>query len=376
MLKNKVVFFLSFIMLSWVSVAQAYIGLCCAHCGGNMPLNIFGGGIPEPKEFRFKFSQMIMEMGPLRDGTDEISNDDLIGSANGTNFPALPTNMQMYMTMIGAAYSFSDDFAVMGMTSYIENTMRMNLNNGNDFTMTSGGVGDVTLLAKYRAYADDNLVPTNQVSVLFGLSLPSGSINKKFSNHTNDTFNGSLLPFKMQLGSGTVDPIIGLTYQGSRDPFWWGFNTQLEVHIYDNQQGYRRAQELRYDFYAMKQVHDKVVVHAQLNGWYEGKFSDEAYDVRVFGAGHNALSTANNLISPLFDPDNYGGHKLHFGLGVQFQPLPLHVMELTASVPIHQDLNGPQLQDNWMVQFTYYAEVPTKKSRRYKGFSPPKSLGF
>ena len=376
MLKNKVVFFLSFIMLSWVSVAQAYIGLCCAHCGGNMPLNIFGGGIPEPKEFRFKLSQMIMEMGPLRDGTDEISNDDLIGSANGTNFPALPTNMQMYMTMIGAAYSFSDDFAVMGMTSYIENTMRMNLNNGNDFTMTSGGVGDVTLLAKYRAYADDNLVPTNQVSVLFGLSLPSGSINKKFSNHTNDTFNGSLLPFKMQLGSGTVDPIIGLTYQGSRDPFWWGFNTQLEGHIYDNEQGYRRAQELRYDFYAMKQVHDKVVVHAQLNGWYEGKFSDEAYDVRVLGAGHNSLSTANNLISPLFDPDNYGGHKLHFGLGVQFQPLPLHVMELTASVPIHQDLNGPQLQDNWMVQFTYYAEVPTKKSRRYKGFSPPKSLGF
>ena len=376
MLKKKVVFFLSFIMLSWVSLAQAYIGLCCAHCGGNMPLNIFGGGIPEPKEFRFKLSQMIMEMGPLRDGTDEISNDDLIGSANGTNFPALPTNMQMYMTMIGAAYSFSDDFAVMGMTSYIENTMRMNLNNGNDFTMTSGGVGDITLLAKYRAYADDNLVPTNQVSVLFGLSLPSGSINKKFSNHTNDTFNGSLLPFKMQLGSGTVDPIIGLTYQGSRDPFWWGFNTQLEGHIYDNEQGYRRAQELRYDFYAMKQVHDKVVVHAQLNGWYEGKFSDEAYDVRVLGAGHNALSTANNLISPLFDPDNYGGHKLHFGLGVQFQPLPLHVMELTASVPIHQDLNGPQLQDNWMVQFTYYAEVPTKKSRRYKGFSPPKSLGF
>ena len=376
MLKKKVVFFLSFIMLSWVSLAQAYIGLCCAHCGGNMPLNIFGGGIPEPKEVRFKFSQMIMEMGPLRDGTDEISNDDLIGSANGTNFPALPTNMQMYMTMIGAAYSFSDDFAVMGMTSYIENTMHMNLKNGKDFTMTSGGVGDITLLGKYRAYADDNLVPTNQVSVLFGLSLPSGSINKKFSNHTNDTFNGSLLPFKMQLGSGTVDPIIGLTYQGSRDPFWWGFNTQLEGHIYDNEQGYRRAQELRYDFYAMKQVHDKVVVHAQLNGWYEGKFSDEAYDVRVLGAGHNALSTANNLISPLFDPDNYGGHKLHFGLGVQFQPLPLHVMELTASVPIHQDLNGPQLQDNWMVQFTYYAEVPTKKSRRYKGFSPPKSLGF
>ena len=376
MFKSKVVLFLSFIMLTWVSVAQAYIGLCCAHCGGNMPLNIMGGGIPEPKEFRFKLSQMVMEMGPLRDGTDEIRNDEISGMANGTTFPALPTDMQMYMTMIGAAYSFSDDFAVMGMASYIENTMHMNLRNGKDFTMTSGGVGDVTLLGKYRAYADDDLVPTNQVSVLFGLSLPSGSVNKKFSNHTDDTFNGSLLPYKMQLGSGTVDPIFGLTYQGSRDPFWWGFNTQLEAHVYDNDQGYNRANEFRYDLYAMRQVHDQVVVHAQLNGSYEGQFSDEADDGKSLGAGRMGLNPSNNLVSPLFDPDNYGGHKLHFGLGVQFQPMPLHIMELTASIPIHQDLNGPQMQDNWMVQFTYYAEVPTKNSRRYKGFNPPKSLGF
>ena len=54
---------LNIVMLVWASLAQAYVGLCCAHCGGNMPLNIFGGGIPEPKEFRFKISEMFMEMG-------------------------------------------------------------------------------------------------------------------------------------------------------------------------------------------------------------------------------------------------------------------------------------------------------------------------
>ena len=41
------------------SVSLAYLGLCCAHCGGNMPLNILGGGIPETHEFRFKLSQML-----------------------------------------------------------------------------------------------------------------------------------------------------------------------------------------------------------------------------------------------------------------------------------------------------------------------------
>ena len=378
MIKRKVLLFLGLIMMVWVSAAQAYVGLCCAHCGGNMPLNIFGGGIPEPKEFRFKVSQMIMEMGPLRDGTDDISNDDLLGgqNVNGTTYPALPTSMQMYMTMFGAAYSFSDNFAMMGMVNYIENTMHMDLNNGNNFVMTSGGIGDITLLGKYRAYANDNLVPTNQMSVLFGLSLPTGAIDRKFTNHTNDTFNGTLLPYKMQLGSGTVDPIIGFTYQGSRDPFWWGLNTQLETHLYDNSQGYHRAQELRYDLYAMKQVHDKVVVHAQLNGWYEGTYSGEADDQRNSGAGRANLNNNRGYISPLFDPNNYGGHKVHVGLGVQFQPIPLHIMEVTASVPIHQDLNGPQMADNWMVQLSYYLEVPTKNSRRYKGFNPPKALGF
>ena len=67
--------FSNLVVMFWAMVAQAYVGLCCAHCGGNMPLNIFGGGIPEPHEFRFKISQMFMEMGPLRDFKYNISGD-------------------------------------------------------------------------------------------------------------------------------------------------------------------------------------------------------------------------------------------------------------------------------------------------------------
>jgi hypothetical protein len=380
MFRRKVfILILNLVVLLWASLAQAYVGLCCAHCGGNMPLNLSGGGIPEPKEFRFKMSEMFMEMGPLRDGTSDILSTTIVGAANGTTFPAVPRAMQQYMTMIGGAYSFSDDFALMAMTNYTINEMQMEIFagvGGNNFTMTSSGIGDITLLGKYRLYANDNLVPTKQAAVLFGLSLPTGDIHKKFTNNTVTNQNGTILPFKMQMGSGTVDPIIGLTYQGSRDPFWWGLNTQLEAHVYDNEQGYHRGQEFRYDFYAMKQVHDNWVVQAQLNGWYEGHFSREPYEGRINGEGHAGFNPQNNFLSPLFDPHNYGGHKVAISLGVQFQPIPLHVMELTATLPIHQDLNGPQLRDNWMMQLSYYMEIPTKKSRRYKGFKPPKELGF
>ncbi|UCD12449.1 MAG: hypothetical protein JSU88_05035 [Nitrospinaceae bacterium] len=75
-------------ILIWTGLAQAYIGLCCAHCGGNMPLNIPGGGIPEPQEFRFKLIQMYMQMGPLRDGANDIDN---IGDNLGPPSASWPT---------------------------------------------------------------------------------------------------------------------------------------------------------------------------------------------------------------------------------------------------------------------------------------------
>ena len=82
------------------------------------------------------------------------------------------------------------------------------------------------------------------------------------------------------------------------------------------------------------------------------------------------------FISPLNDPNNYGGHQFAVSFGFQFQPIPLHIIELIATMPIYQDLNGPQLRQDYMIQATYYVELPTKKSRRYKGFKAPKELGF
>ena len=109
------------------SNALAYIGLCCAHCGGNMPLNIMGGGVPETHEFRFKLSQGFMRMGPIKDGTDDVDSMKLLGMSSTANhtFGAVPTEMRSYMTMVSAAYSFTDDFAAMIMTGYKRNEMEM-----------------------------------------------------------------------------------------------------------------------------------------------------------------------------------------------------------------------------------------------------------
>ena len=133
---------------------------------------------------------------------------------------------------------------------------------------------------------------------------------------------------------------------------------------------------MQVDLYGMMQFHEKSLVSFQLNGKWEEAYSREPFKGRVSGEGHNGGNPANAFLSPLFDPDNYGGVVVHATLGFQFQPLPLQVAELNLSVPVYQNLKGPQLSSDWMIRFTYYWEVPTKKSRRYTGLKPPKELGF
>jgi len=362
------------------SVSLAYLGLCCAHCGGNMPLNIPGGGIPEPKEFRFKISQMFMSMGPLRDGTTNLSEGSLLTGPG--SFMAVPSAMQMHMTMLGGAYSFTDNFALMAMTSYKFNRMQMEfggmlkgITGEAGFTMESGGFSDIKLLGKYRLYSDDHLAPKDQVSTLFGVSIPTGSIDKKFSNSPVPGQNGTILPFKMQLGSGTFDPMLGLAYQGSLDPFWYGATALYTARVYDNNRGYQQGDEFRLDLYSMYQFHEKFVSHLQLNGSWEDRYSDEP-DAGRLGQGHMMSNPALPFASPIFDPANYGGKKLAITAGIQWQPLPLNIIELTGSVPLYQDLRGPQLKEDFRVMVSWYIELPTKQSRRYTGTKPPKELGF
>lgn len=357
-----------------------------------MPLNILGGGIPETHEFRFKLSQMFMSMGPFRNGTTDVSTGSLLGIPNGTtSFAVAPSEMRMYMTMFGGAYSFTDDFALMVMSSYKRNDMDMEFNTplrrnmlGNNptratgFTMQSSGLGDIKVLGKYRLWSDDTLAPRHQLGVIGGLSLPSGNINKRFTNSPLTGQNGTLLPYKMQMGSGTVDPMIGLSYQGSRDPVWYGFNAWWTGRLYDNEQGYQQGDEIKWDLFGMYQFHEKALVHLQLNGHWEDSYDGLPGATRNNNNGlvRNPMTGSLVFASPLFDPANYGFTKVNITAGMQFQPFPLHIIELSGSVPIHQDVNGPQLKEEYRLMLSYYIEIPTSKSRRYTGTKAPKQLGF
>ena len=330
-----------------------FMGLCCGKCGGNMPLNIPGAGTPEPHEFRIKMNLSWGRMVGLRRGTSNRSTKDTLGQYMMTQ-----RKMDMYMSNVSVGYAFSDRFfaGIMGM--YMEKDMEMIRRGGRRSSMNSQGAGDTMLMTKTLLYADDYLIPTNQVSLLLGVSIPTGSIDQ------DDT--GQILPYSMQLGSGTFDPFIGVLYEGSSSPFWWGANASYLARAYENYKSYNLGDEYRLDLYGMYQLRHNLVGELQIKGKYVGDLEGEAQEIEQDGDGHMNGNPNMAFMSNLYDPDNYGGSTVDLTTGVQWQPFRNHILNAQFSVPLFQNLHGTQMERDFTASVTYYIEVPLRKSRRSK----------
>ncbi len=364
-------------MLVFVN-AQAYVGLCCGKCGGNMPMNIPGGGIPETYEYRLKINTTLMHMEGLRDGTDSINPDDLLGMPTMMGQPtgkfmAVPTQMDMSMLNISGGYSFSDDLFGGVMLMYKSSTMDMKFNTmmqmstgQSGFEMKSAGLADTMLMGKYRLFADDPLIPKRQSSLLFGLSLPTGSIDERNTRHPLASRQSELQPYGMQLGSGSLDPMIGLLYQGSSSPLWWGANATYIARLYENKRDYRLGDELRLDLYSMYQLRYDTLLQFQINAEHKGKIRGEMDEAVTGASGHATQNDPDSpYMSTLWDTGNYGGTQVFATVGLQWQPVPLQIVDFSIGLPLYRDLNGPQLEQDYRIMLTWYLEMPSKKSIRY-----------
>ncbi len=329
---------------------QLFIGLCCGKCGGNMPLNIPGAGTPEPHEFRVKANLSWTEMKGMRRGTSNRSISSTLGE-----YMMSPTKMSMLMSSVSVGYAFSDRFfaGIMGM--YMSMDMEMKRRDGRQSSMYSQGVGDTMLMTKTLLFADDYLIPKNQVSLLLGASVPTGSINQDE--------RGVISPYSMQLGSGTFDPFIGVLYQGSSSPFWWGANISYLGRLYENYKGYNLGDEFRCDLYSFYQVRHDLVAEVQIKGKYVGDIEGQARQIE-HGDGHMMGNPNMPFMSNLYDPDNYGGTTVELTAGIQWQPFHNHIINAQFSVPIYQNLHGTQLEKDYNASITYYFEFPLGKSRR------------
>ena len=290
---------------------------------GYMPPGIMVG---QAGEWMLGYQAMFDHMSGNLTGTKSISNEKIL-----ERFANTPTDMTMQMHMFMAMYAPSNDLTLMAMLPYIRKSMNHVSSAGVPFEERTGGIGDVELRGLYTLYASPDL--QHRVLLRGGVSLPTGSINK--------SMGGMRLEYPMQLGSGTVSLLPGLTYLGAKAPWNWGAEFGSNVRLGENSNGYRLGN--RYEL--------SVRVARQLTNWLTASIRA---DGEQWGNIHGADPLLDPTDEPTKDTNLQGGKRLDLLLGASLQPtggfFKGQQFFIEAGAPVYQSLNGPQLARSWVAR--------------------------
>lgn len=150
------------------------------------------------------------------------------------------------------------------------------------------------------------------------------------------------LPYPMQLGSGSVDVIAGLTYTRRFDRLNIGAQWLSEIRTADNDENYR-----------MGNSH-------QVSAWLSYSQQDAiSWSLRATARELGDISGADPVIrAPVqtADPARAGGTSVALAAGVNFAGQGNwdgHRLALELSVPVYQRLNGPQLETDYTLTVGY-----------------------
>ena len=191
-------------------------------------------------------------------------------------------------------------------------------------TLRSEGLGDVAVTGKYRFYQKTGLAKTTEAALLFGLELPTG--------RNSVMNNGTLLPAQLQPGSGSLDAIVGGAIT-KIDGRWLG-NADLIAKLNSSADHFQFGNVLRADIggqYRLWPAHYKQYDQLTVNLLAE---------LNSVWLGRNQASGQSVAAS--------GGFKLFATPGIQVIFNRYFLFEAGVQIPIVLDLNGNQLEEDYV----------------------------
>ncbi|MBI1893101.1 MAG: transporter [Candidatus Rokubacteria bacterium] len=225
-------------------------------------------------------------------------------------------------------YGATRDLTVGATLHIVERRLRFDDPAGGRRTLSADGLGDLTLVGAYRFFRRDVERGTTQFSFLGGLKLPTGATDIDDSDLPRLTGGTETrLPPSLQLGSGSVDGIVGLA----------GFHNMNRLSFYADVQG-KLNSEGSQDFRAGNQLHyDLSADYVLLPG------RNMFLILELNGVLAERAEQAGRTVR------DSGGHLLFLSPGIQYLPIPPLILEAGVQIPILRDLNGRQLAPDWSV---------------------------
>lgn len=325
------------------------------------PIGVMGDHTHAPGEWMVSYRFMSMGMEGNLAGTEDISllaiaqttpnifNTEFAIEGQPATVRVVPTEMRMDMHMFGAMYGLNDRVTLMGMVNYQTSEMEhvtyagmvpadalTSANQIGTFTTRAEGFGDTTISALIDWYANDAVA----THLTLGLSVPTGSVTETHDVLAPNGMTPTLrMPYPMQLGSGTFDPILGLTVVGDTGDTSYGVQTTALLRMYDNGEDYHLGDEYTVSVWAAQDI--SASMSASVRGTVTSTGKIDGRDGQIVAP----VQTAN--------PDLQGGERLDLSAGVnwagQSGVLRGHRVAAEVALPVYQNLNGPQLETDMTV---------------------------
>lgn len=206
----------------------------------------------------------------------------------------------------------------------------------------SGGVGDLSVIGKYRFFNDT--ASRQEAALLLGLEMPTGTTRRT-------TLDGERFDAEHQPGSGSWDPLIGAAY--TRRATGWSFDASLLYKVATRgTQSTDLGDQVFYGAAVSWRLRggEGAAPHAHAPGEdTPHHHHDEAAGTSVdLILELNGEWQARQDIAGVEDP-NSGGHVLYLSPGVAVGSAGGWLAHLSAGIPVHQRLNGTHPETDWRV---------------------------
>lgn len=297
------------------------------------PIGVMGEHAHKSGGWMFAYRFMAMDMRELQSGTTTLENAEVL-----KDFMRVPTRMDMKMHMFSVMFAPHNKITLMAMTNYQQRYMEMEGTHDHatghhdhpvgKHEMSSVGIGDVKLESLLTLWKTDHLNLIGNISV----SLPTGSIEQIGMDE-------NILPYPMQLGSGSFEGRPGVTLFGYRGNWSYGSQLRGTFPLHTNNSEYRHGNSVNATVWGARKINDWLSFGGRFLLSHSGQI-----------IGRNPDLNAN--MSPSHRPDFRGGTRLDVAISSNLMvpagiPLAGHRIAVEFTIPAYQNLTGTQLQNAW-----------------------------
>lgn len=302
------------------------------------PIGVTQDRLQAKGDWLISYRYGLARLDGLRDGVERVRSG-AVTSPGAFGFQTTPTEQTVETHTFAAAFAPTDALTLIALVPFLEQEMQHVTRAGDRFRTQSSGLGDVTLAALVKVHEDS----ASRAHLNLGLGVPTGSIDEGDVTPGSAPAEG-VLPYPMQLGSGTWDLRPGVTVVGHEEDWSWGGQAIATFRLGRNDRDYSLGDRYDMTAWAAYRATGALSVSARLALSHVRNV--EGRDARLDAA-----------LEPTADPRLRAGTRLDALVGLNAHVGSGNRIAVEAGWPLHEDLEGPQLETDfvgtvgWQVSF-------------------------